>query len=149
MLGNLFAFDNAFDDFRRIQDELDDLMGRRWRQGSIRAAVGRGFPPVNLGSTPEAVHVYLFAPGLDRDSIDLSIQGNVLTISGERSTEQPQTETAGFQLRERHSGKFRRTFTLPEDVDPGQVAARYRDGVLHIQVRRHESARPRQIEVQA
>jgi HSP20 family protein len=56
-------------------------------------------------------------------------------------------EKAEYYRRERFDGDFRRVVALPEDVDPERVEAKYRNGVLHITVRRHESARPRQITV--
>ena len=56
-------------------------------------------------------------------------------------------EAADYYRRERFEGEFRRVVTLPDDVDPERVEAKYRDGVLQITVQRRESARPRQITV--
>jgi HSP20 family protein len=56
-------------------------------------------------------------------------------------------EKAQYYRRERFDGEFRRVITLPDDVDPERVEAKYRDGVLQITIQRHESARPRQINV--
>jgi HSP20 family protein len=98
-----------------------------------------------VGATPEQVDVYLFAAGLDPQTLDISIQQNLLTVAGERKV--PADQGASYYRKERFDGTFRRVITLPEDVDPEQVEARYRDGVLEIHVRRREAARPRQIEV--
>jgi HSP20 family protein len=108
--------------------------------------VGRGtYPPINIGSTPEQVDVYLFAAGVDPKSLTISIQQNLLTVDGERRliTE----EGADYFRKERFDGAFHRVVTLPEDVDPEQVEAGYRDGVLRITVKRREASKPRQIEV--
>jgi HSP20 family protein len=98
-----------------------------------------------VGSTPDRVDVYLFAAGLDPKAIDISIQQNLLAISGGRKVEVK--EDADYYRRERFDGEFRRVISLPDDVDPDKVDAKYRDGVLQITVRRRESARPRQITV--
>jgi HSP20 family protein len=146
MFGNLMNFEGSlFDDFRRMQEEMDELLGR-WPWSTEIRSMGRGaYPPINIGATPEQVDVYLFAAGLDPQKLDISIQQNLLTVSGERHT--PTRDGAGYYRKERFDGSFRRVITLPEDVDPDQVDARHHDGVLEIHVRRREAARPRQITV--
>ena len=147
MFGSLFtSFDtNLFDDFRRLENEMGQLFGRWTGPAGIRAVRRGTFPPVNVGSTPDRVDVYLFAAGLDPKGIDISIQQNLLAVSGSRKVEVK--EDADYYRRERFDGDFRRVITLPDDVDPDKVDAKYRDGVLQITVRRRESARPRQITV--
>jgi HSP20 family protein len=78
-------------------------------------------------------------------ALDLSIQRNLLTISGERKV--PEREGVQYYREERFDGPFRRVVTLPEDVDPEKVEATYTDGVLHVSVQRREATRPRQIEI--
>lgn len=148
MFGSLFSsFDTGlFDEFRRLEDEMDQLFARWTGPVGIRAMRRGTFPPINVGSTPERVDVYLFAAGLDPKAIDISIQQNLLAVSGSRKVEVK--DDADYYRRERFDGDFRRVITLPEDVDPDKVDARYRDGVLQITVQRRESARPRQITVQ-
>ena len=147
MFGSLLSsFDgNLFNDFRRLEGEMDELFGSTAWPAGIRAVRRGTFPPINVGSTPEQVDVYLFAAGLDPRSLDLSIQQNLLTVSGSRKLQAD--EAAEYYRRERFDGDFRRVVTLPDDVDPERVDAKYRDGVLQITVQRRESARPRQIEV--
>ena len=103
------------------------------------------FPPVNIGATENEVHVYLFAPGLDAKNFSISVQRNVLTVAGTRAL--PIDEKATYFRQERFDGEFRRIVTLPEDVDPERIEAKYRDGVLQISVGRREVAKPRQIQV--
>jgi len=83
--------------------------------------------------------------GLDPKSLDLSIQQNLLAVSGSHKVKVD--EKADYYRRERFDGDFRRVITLPDDVDPDRVEARYRDGVLQVTIQRRESARPRQITV--
>jgi len=148
MLQSLFTSydtDSVFDEFRRLENEMVQLYGHSPWPAGIRA-VGRGtFPPINVGQTPERVDVYLFAANLDPKSLDLSIQQNLLTVSGARRLKVD--EEAQYYRRERFDGEFRRVITLPEDVDPERVEAKYRDGVLQITIQRHEATRPRQIRV--
>lgn len=136
---------SLFDELWRGDDELDEFFGRWPWPASIRSVARGTFPPINVGANPEQVNVYLFAAGLDPYSLDISMHQNLLTVSGERKLT-PEKE-ANYYRQERYSGPFRRVVTLPEDVDSDQVEARYRDGVLQINVKRREAARPRQIEV--
>ena len=135
-----------FDEFRRLESELDQLVGRggAWPTG-IRAVRRGTFPPINVGSTADRVDVYVFASGIDPKALDISIQQNLLVISGQRAVSVAQE--GNYYRRERYDGEFRRVITLPDDVDPERVDAKYRDGVLQITVRRRESAQPRQIAV--
>jgi HSP20 family protein len=147
MFGNLFgSFDaDIFDEFRRLEGELDQLFGRGTLPTGIRSVRRGTFPPLNVGSTPDRVDVYLFAAGLEPKSLDISMQQNLLSVSGTRKV--PVNEEADYYRRERFDGDFRRVITLPDDVDPDRVDAKYRDGVLQITVQRREAARPRQITV--
>ena len=81
----IFARDGE-KEFRRLEQEMDEMLGRwAWPLG-IRSAARGTFPPMNIGVTPDQVEVYFFAPGLDPKSIDVSVQQNVLTIAGERAS---------------------------------------------------------------
>ena len=146
MFGNLSNYEGSLlDEFRRMEREMDQLFGAGpWPTG-IRSVARGSFPPVNIGSTPDRVDVYLFAAGVEPHTLDISIQQNLLTIDGERSliTE----EGANYYRKERFDGRFHRVVTLPDDVDPDRVDANYQDGVLHITIQRRESAKPRQIQI--
>lgn len=147
----MFGFTNfnggQFDQFQRLERELDELLGR-WRMpgAGIRSVARDTFPPINAGVTETEVDVYLFAPGVDPKEIDLTVQNNLLTVSGQRKVQVP--EGATFYRRERHDGGFHRVVTLPEDVDPDRVEASYRDGILHVKIQRREASRPRRVEIQ-
>ena len=140
-----FETNNLFDQFRRLENQMDQLFSYSPWPAGIRAAQRGSFPPLNVGSTPERVDVYVFAANLDPKSLDLSIQQNLLSIGGTRKVEVD--EKAEYYRHERFDGDFRRVVALPDDVDPERVAAKYRDGVLHVTIQRRESARPRQIAV--
>ena len=136
---------SVFDELWRLQQEVDELFGSWSSPLGIRSLPRGSFPAVNVGQTPERVDIYLFAPGIDPRSLDISIQQNLLTVSGKR--EAKGQEETDYYRQERFSGEFRRVITLPEDVDPSRVNASYADGVLRISVQRREAAKPRQIEI--
>jgi HSP20 family protein len=146
MFGNLYSDNPLLAHFRRLEEELDEVFGRGtpWT-GGIRSQPPGTFPAINVGTTDKEVTVYLFAPGIDANNIDISIQQNLLTVTGERQV--PREESATYYRQERFGGEFHRVVSLPDDVDPERVEASYRDGVVQITVRRRESAKPRQIEI--
>ncbi len=147
MLGNSSGIENnLFEQFEQMRRRMDSLFGEGVDPLGIRSVAAGSYPAINVGASPKQVDVYVFAAGLAPDSLDLAMQQNLLTVSGERKAEQP--EAAQAYRHERFSGGFRRVITLPEDVDPDRVTAVYRDGVLHIIVQRREEMQPRKIEIQ-
>ncbi|CAL1239088.1 Hsp20/alpha crystallin family protein [Candidatus Methylocalor cossyra] len=146
MFESLLHLDGGwFDPFRRLERELDELFGPWPPPVDIHSAAWGSFPALNLGSTPDRVEVYLFTPGVDPKSLSINLQQNVLTVAGERPASAEQNATCDH--RERFAGRFYRAVTLPEDVDPDQVEAQCRDGIVRISIGRREAAKPRQIEV--
>lgn len=145
MYRSLFAGD-LFAEVDRLQREMQQAFDTV--SPSIRG-FARGYPALNVGSTPSSVEIYAFAPGIDPAKIEVHLERSVLTIEGER---QPAVRDddgkATAHINERFEGRFRRVVSLPDDVDPSGVNANYRDGVLQVSVRRRESAQPRRIEVQ-
>lgn len=137
---------------RDIFEELDHLHRQVQRafeiEPSIRGIGRTGYPALNVGGTPQSVELYAFAPGLNPDSIEVKVERGVLTIAGERNDSlSTQEEKATVHINERFAGRFRRVVSLPDDVDSNSVSAEYRDGVLHISIKRQESAQPRRISI--
>lgn len=152
MFGSLMNMEGNWllDEFERMQREMDALFNRGLGRTSIRAVARGSFPAINIGATPNAFQVYVYAPGLDTKTIDLSIQRNLLTISGARNIETPKpSERASYHLRERFNGEFRRVISLPDDIDPNQVNAVYKDGVLNVTVGKRQAVKPRQIQIKS
>jgi HSP20 family protein len=85
-------------------------------------------------------------PDVKKEDIGVTVENNVLTLTGERKQEQS-TKREQFQRIERRFGSFSRSFTLPTSVDAGQIAASYKDGVLTIRLPRREESKPKQISV--
>ena len=146
----MFGISRVFDggllqEFRRLEQEMDGMLGRSPWPAATRPASRGTYPPMNIGTTPDNVEVYLFAAGLDPATVDISVQQNLLTVSGQRKV--PEQKKATWYRQERFDGAFRRVISLPDDVDPDRVSARYRDGVLQITAGRRQAAKPRQIEI--
>jgi HSP20 family protein len=115
---------------------------------SIRGFARGGFPALNVASTPQSVEIYAFAPGLEPKSIDVQLERGVLSIAGERKAAVPgERERATVHVNERFAGHFHRVVTLSDDLDPNEVRAAYREGVLHVSIKRLQSALPRRVNV--
>ena len=141
---SLFPRD-TFADLDRLQR---DLMQAFDTTPSIRGFGRGGYPALNVGGTPQSVEIYAFAPGLDPGKIEVNLDRGVLTIEGSRDSKLPAAdEKTAVHINERFAGRFRRVVSLPDDVDPNAVLADYRDGVLHLSIKRRESALPRRIEI--
>jgi len=142
---NLFPRD-TFADLDRLQQEVQSLFDA---SPNIRGRGRGGYPAVNVGSTSMSVEIVVFAPGMDATQFDVNLDRGVLTIAGERPNALPtRDDKTALHSQERFSGRFSRVINLPDDIDPNAVTASYRDGVLHVSVKRRESAQPRRIAVQ-
>lgn len=145
MYRSLFPRD-VFSELERLQRDMSSLFEA---SPSIRGFGRGGYPALNIGSTPGSVEIYAFAPGIDPQAVEINLDRGVLTIDGERKATLPAAdEKSTVHLNERFTGRFRRVISLPDDIDPAGVSADYRDGVLHVSVKRRESTQPRRIEVQ-
>lgn len=145
MYRSLFARD-ALSELDRLQREMSSLFDL---SPSIRGFARGGYPALNVGATPKTVEVYAFAPGIDPAKIEVHLDRGVLTLAGERAAVMPSgsDEKTTLHTNERFAGRFRRVISLPDDIDPQSVSAKYRDGVLHVSIQRKAAAQPRRIEV--
>jgi HSP20 family protein len=118
----------------------------------VRVPSAGAFPMVNVGETPQDVRVYVLAPGLGADEVEIELQGNLLTIHGRRATEADDEATERkrtWYRNERFHGEFRRTVLLPESIDGERVQARAQDGVITVSIAKREETHPRRIDVKA
>jgi HSP20 family protein len=119
----------------------------RWGGNGARAfAAAQGYPAVNMWEDQEHVFVQAELPGLNLQELEIYVTGgNTLTLKGSRKPTTP--EKGVWHRQERVFGEFERPITLPFVVDPDKVDARFENGVLTVQLAKHESARPRKINV--
>lgn len=151
MFGDLRRFDTGrtqgLDWFRQLMDEMLPEAGA----ADIRSVPRGSFPMINVGRTDDAVRVYVFAAGLSAEELEVSLQDNVLTVSGRRGPDAaPEGEPARTDFRrERFRGEFSRSLALPDGLDIERAEARFRDGVCEIVLPKREELKPRRIVIQA
>ena len=150
MLTSLLHHPNGlFGSIERLQRELDEaFLGMSLVPSSIRSVSHGTQPQLNIGRTAQSIEVYAFAPGLDASKIEVTLDRGVLRIAGERLAPTASNEPQRVYARERPTGRFDRTVSLPDDIDPDHVHASYRDGVLQVSIARSEAAQPKRISIQ-
>jgi HSP20 family protein len=123
-------------DFNRLFNSL-------WDQP---AAAQRWLPAMDLVETEEHYLLKADLPGMREDDVAIEFNDGTLTISGERNAEYERKEKGFFRL-ERSFGKFSRSLTLPDGIDPDGIDAAFHDGVLEVTIPKPEQRRPRRIAV--
>lgn len=115
-----------------------------WYGKPSRAEV---YPYVNIADIENALHVVAEIPGVPKNEINIRLDGDVLTISGERKAPEVAKGTTSVRA-EITYGEFERSFKLPYEVDGSKVTAEYQDGVLRITLPKSEAAKPKAIVIQ-
>lgn len=142
---------DVFKELDNLRREIDEA----FRGSGIRRPFGptflspvtnRRFPLVNFGEDGGHIYMEALVPGVDPKDIDLSVLRNTVTISGERK---PFVEQEGqiVHRSELGSGKFSRTLELPADIDPNNISAQYKDGIMLITLAKAEHAKPKKIDI--
>ncbi|MBT8397520.1 MAG: Hsp20/alpha crystallin family protein [Gemmatimonadetes bacterium] len=104
-------------------------------------------PPVNVEESGEELLLTAELPGLGIEDVVIEVENNVLTLEGEKRQERKEGDEGRYHLRERMSGSFKRTFTLPRSVKTEAISAEMRDGVLLVRMPKAPEALSRRIEV--
>jgi HSP20 family protein len=107
----------------------------------------RWLPAMDVVETDDHFVLTADLPGLGEEDVNIEIEENVLTVSGERKAEHEE-KREGFVRVERSYGSFRRSLTLPEGVDAEAVSANFDKGVLEIRIPKPEQRKPRKVEIQ-
>lgn len=138
------------DPFFRDMDRLfsEQILGpmnlfNRWAEEGLRDT---WVPPVDVQETETSLLFTAELPGLSKDDIEITIEDNVLTVSGERKFNE-KTEGENYHRIERAYGKFSRSFSLPAQVDSKKVSATFQEGLLRLEVPKTEAAKPHKIEI--
>jgi HSP20 family protein len=140
-----YSYFSPFAELDRVRREMDRLLDSFG--GTTPSWAGAGlWPAVNVSHDAESYYVRAEIPGIKPSDLEVSATRNALSLAGKRSFPREE-ERASFHRREREEGSFRRTITLPGEVDGAKVEARYADGVLEITLPKAEAAKPRQITV--
>ena len=132
------------DPFYRMMDSFfgenalsqsEDVSNRAW------------LPAVNIRENDDAFLIEAELPGMTKDDIDITLENNLLKLSGERRFEKDNSENGNYHRIERSYGSFLRTFSLPSQVDSEKVEARFENGVLTVAVPKTTEAKPRKISI--
>ena len=135
----------------REMESLRDAIDRLFRDSFVHsrgtlAPAGQGSFALDLAETADNFVVRAALPGIKPEDVEITAQGNTLTIRGQSQAEEERTGQ-NWLLRERQSGTFHRSLTLPTPIKADQAEAKYENGVLTLTLPKAEEARPKQIRI--
>lgn len=137
---------SPWQDMVRLRREMNRLFSDM--PTSYGTRVSPGYPSMNVWANEEGLVVTAELPGIEPETLDISVVNNTLTLKGNRAPEKLE-EGEVYHRREREYGSFTRSFQLPFGVEAGAVEAVYEKGVLQITLPRAEADKPRKITVKA
>jgi len=126
-----------------IAETQNQTQNRPARQETERAW-GFATPPANISATDNEYLVEVDMPGVDKEGLEVTVEGNELTIIGRRKSDLPEGEPCYC---ESPQADFRRVFELGPDVDTSRINAEMKQGVLRLRLPKSEKAKPKHIEV--
>jgi len=131
-----------FDPFNEFEKRINTLFSNHTGANNISSFV----PKVNTLEKAEEYLIEVEVPGIKKEELDIDINGQLLTISGERKHKEEVKEDDYYKV-ESSFGKFQRSFTLPENVDKDNITAKTKDGVLEISIPKMEIETTKKIAV--
>lgn len=147
MAGLSWGSFEPFADLLQLQSALDRLLQNPALGLNLGPSSASVFPPLNIFVDREgAVVVCAEIPGVDPNALQIEVEPQRLTISGERRAPDG---GRGYHRRERRFGRFSRAVQLPAELDPDRTSAEYRDGMLRVRIEKSAASRPRTVTVEA
>lgn len=143
--GDQRFFRNPWADFERMRRDLDALF-QGGRPNAARSMGVTVFPALNISEDSGHIYVRAEIPGVPAGEVEISMEGDTLTIAGERRSCAAEGKHS-YHRRELECGRFSRAVTLPVRVDAGKVSATAAEGIVTITLPKAEEAKPRQIKV--
>jgi HSP20 family protein len=138
---------DPFRELNALQQRMNRLFEEQCDGGREESLTAGAFaPPVDVYEDEQSVQLKLEVPGVDEKDLDIKVENNALTVSGERKFEKEEKEE-NFRRVERRYGSFSRSFTLPNTVNTEDIHADYNNGVLTIRLAKRAEAKPKQIKV--
>lgn len=139
-----------WDPFREMEEMLDPYsrsLDWPFRGGRSLNTKGADWAPrVDISETDAEFCIKADVPGIKREDVKINIEDHILSISGENKQEKEE-KGEKFHRVERFYGSFRRSFTLPENVNEEKIEANFKDGLLTLTIPKTEAAKPKSIEV--
>ena len=136
-------YSDPFETLLQRQDALDSFRTSSWLNTSTSGA--GAFPPLNVFSKGDDIVIVAEAPGLKKDDLDIQVKGRTIQIAGAKTTNYG--DRVSLHRRERTSGQFSRSLSLPVEIDAAKVKAEYHDGMLAIFLPRAEHDKPRSVKI--
>jgi HSP20 family protein len=139
---------DPFRELNALQNRMNRLFEEQQygRGGEESLTSGAFVPPVDIYEDEHTIQLKLEVPGIDEKDLDIKVENNTLTVSGERKLEKEEKEE-NFHRVERRYGSFSRSFTLPNTISTEDIQADYDNGVLKIRLAKRAEAKPKQIKV--
>jgi HSP20 family protein len=135
-----------FRELARMEREMEDLFGKFFRELPWPRGWGEGRPALDMLDRKDEVVLRADLPGLEQKDIEVDVEEGLLTIRGERKGEQ-EVKEEGFYRCERWAGAFTRTVGLPPGVDPENIKATFKNGVLEVHLPKTREAKGKKIEI--
>jgi len=136
---------SEFEPLLRLQDEVNRLFESFFEDMPALRGFAAGYPAVNLWEDGDNAYVEAELPGMSMEDIEVLVTGNELTINGQRKIADHPNAT--YHRRERATGRFSRTLTLPWEIDADHGEARLVDGVLTVKLPKSESSKPKKVKL--
>ena len=136
------TFTDPFDALLNLQRALDARTASDWLRD--QSASQGPFPPINVFQQGDNILAIIELPGIDKNELQIQAKENTIRISGKKVINYPE---GSVHRRERTFGEFDRTLSLPVQLDPDGIKAKYRDGVLALFLPRAERDKPRNIQI--
>ncbi|MGH7979611.1 MAG: Hsp20/alpha crystallin family protein [Limisphaerales bacterium] len=143
---------NPFQEMEDITRRMSSLLEgspfcrRQVANGEENITVPEWAPLVDIAEDDREYLIKVELPEVQKDDVKVTVESGTLTIAGERKAEMDEKRRK-FHRVERYYGRFARSFTIPDDAEPDNVKAEFRDGVLRVHLAKSEKARPKQIDV--
>jgi HSP20 family protein len=140
-----------FKDVRHIQEEMDLLFDHFYKMGHSPVLTSKRLwrPPTDVFETENGVIVLLEIAGMKQKDFSITLSDDILTVKGERK-EKAEPSITGYRNKEINFGMFERNIYLPENIDPDEIAAAYKEGFLEITIkkRKGKKAKAKEIEIE-
>lgn len=137
---------NPFREMDRLKREMDRIFSDAMGRGP--GVLGSGvFPPLNVYEVSDTIVVQAELPGFKGEDIEISVEKETLSLRGERKAEE--MENVSYHRRERRTGRFQKSLTLPYDINVEGVEAHFKDGVLKLVLPKAEHVKPKKISIKA
>ena len=139
----VIGFADPFNALLDLQRSLEATLASDWLQD---LTTSRGpFPPINVFQQGDDILAIIELPGVSKSDLQIQAKENSIRIFGKKAVDYP--EEASLHRRERVSGEFDRTLSLPLQIEPDGIKAEYRDGILAVFLPRVQSDKPRSIKI--